>query len=526
MSAELVLVNGNIITMNSAYPRAEAVAIKDELIIKIGTNNEIEQLIDDNTQVIQLEGKTVIPGIIDTHIHVADFGRLLMWLDLTASKSIEDIQKILKRKITKILPGKWILGRGWNEKFFKKGHFPTRFDLDKVAPDNPVIFYSESGKFCLVNSKALEFTTIGKNQSELQKENTIENNPIMSKKTGILEGKDMDLVWRVIPNPSEKELLALTNLACSKIVEAGITSVHWMVLSPLELSLIRKLKQKGLPLRIFIVIPFEIWKKDLKKSLSINQQDNSVKIGAIEISVDGYLARKTAALQSPYQSDCDSIGKLFYSQEYLNKSVLEILLSEYQLILHVMGDKAIKSALLAVEKTKNKTPNQENRVRLEQAALVNKKLVKKIKDQKLLVSIQPCVINSEFKTWSVIDNLGISRARWLYPVNTMIDNNILLIGGSDCPMEPLNPFLGIQELVTRNFFSKEAITTTKALSMYTINAAYSTKEEKIKGSIEEGKLADFIILTKDPTSVSLKNIEKIEVTTTIIGGKIVYSKKK
>ena len=522
MSADLVLVNGNIITMSSTHPRADAIAVKGELIIKVGTNSEIEQLIDNTTKIIQLEGKTVVPGIIDTHIHVADFGRFLMWLDLNSSKSIKDIQTILRKKIAKTLPGKWILGRGWNEKLFKKDHFPSRFDLDEIAPDNPVVFYNKSGKLCLVNSKTLGLTKIIKNKDKLSKEGLIEKDPIINETTGILEGKDMDLVWSAIPNPSEKELLALTNAACSKIIEAGITSVHWMVSSPLEFSIIKKLKQNGLPLRVYVVTPFEIWNKDLKKKLPINQNNNSLQIGAIEISVDGYLAGKTAALFLPYQSDPESDGKLFYTQECLDHSVFEIIQSEFQLILHAMGDKAVESALLAVEKAKNKTTNHDNRVRFEQAALVNKSLIKKIKNQKILVSVQPCVINSEFKIWSAIDNLGINRSRWLYPVNTLIDNDIILLGGSDCPMEPLNPLLGIQKLVNRQIFPEEAITVTKALAMYTIDAAYSTKEENYKGSIEDGKLADFIILSKDPTIISSNNIEKVEVTTTIIGGKIVY----
>jgi predicted amidohydrolase YtcJ len=144
MSADLALVNGNIITMNASNPRAEAIAVKDEIIIKVGTNSEIAQLIDNVTKVIQLEGKTVVPGLIDTHIHVADFGRLLMWLDLTASKSIKDMQNILRTKIEQTPPNKWILGRGWNEKFFEEDQFPDRFDLDAVAPENPVVFYRKT----------------------------------------------------------------------------------------------------------------------------------------------------------------------------------------------------------------------------------------------------------------------------------------------------------------------------------------------------------------------------------------------
>ena len=521
MSADLALINGNILTMCRSTPRAEAIAIKGEQIIKVGTTREIVLLIDNNTKVIQLEGKTVIPGFIDTHIHVTDFGRLLMWLNLNNCKSIKDLQNILKKKIMKISPSKWILGRGWNDTLFVPKKFPTRFDLDLVAPENPVIFYHHSGKFCLVNSKALEFAKITRQTTISSTEEIIEKNPITGDPTGILKGKAMDFIWKSIPEPAPDDLLELTKLACSKIVETGITSIHWMVLTPIELSIIKKLSHNLLPLRIYVVIPFEIWKKELGHNLQFNLQKNSLRIGAIEISADGYLANKTAALFYPYRDEFKSTGKLLYSQDCLNSSVIEILQSGFQLIIHAMGDKAVEAALISIEKVTNKI--QETRIRLEQAALLNKNLLERMKRQKTMVSVQPCVINSEFKTWSAIDNLGQTRARWLFPLRTLIDNDILLLGGSDCPMEPINPLLGIQTIVNKQYFIEEAINVTEALTMYTINAAYSTKEENCKGSIEAGKLADLAVLSEDPTKISSNKIEAIIVITTIIGGKIVYS---
>ena len=189
-----------------------------------------------------------------------------------------------------------------------------------------------------------------------------------------------------------------------------------------------------------------------------------------------------------------------------------------------MGDKAVKLALVAIEKVMEKTEYQNTRIRLEQAALITENLINRTKNQKIMISVQPCVINSEFETWNAIDNLGSKRARWLFPLRTLIDRNFLLIGGSDCPMEPLNPFQGIQTIVNRPFFPEESITLTEALEMYTINAAYSTNEEKYKGSIEEGKIADLTILSIDPTVIPSNRIKNVEVITTIIGGEIIYNK--
>ncbi len=522
MSADLVLLNGNIITMSSSKPRAQAIAVKDDLIIKVGKNSEVAPLIDNNTKLLQLKRKTVIPGFIDTHIHVADFGRLLMWIDLNNCKSIEDLQNILKKKILNIPPNKWVLGRGWNDIFLSSNQLPNRYDLDLAAPDNPVIFYHQSGKLCLVNSKALKFAKITKQTSIPSVEGMIEKNPITGNPTGILKGKAMNLVWKTIPVPTEKDLLENANLACSKILENGITSVHWMVLSTKEFLIIEKLKHNSLLPRIYVVIPYELWKKELGDYLLSFSQNNSFRIDAIELSVDGYLADKTAALIYPYRDNLNSTGKLLYSQKSLTSFVVEILKSKFQLIFHAMGDKAIDLALTTIEQVIKKP--QSTRIRLDQAALINKHLLYRLKSQKIMISVQPCVMNSEFKVWSAVDNLGPSRARWLYPIRTLFDNNILLLGGSDCPMEPLNPLLGIQTLVNKQFFVDEAITVTQALAMYTINAAYSTKEEKSKGSIEKGKLADLVILSEDLMQISSEEIGRINVDTTILGGKIVYNK--
>lgn len=524
MSADLVLIDGNVITLNASYPHAQAIAINGEEIVKVGSNDDITPLIDKNTKVIQLEGKTVIPGIIDTHIHVTDFGRLLLWLDLTRCKSIKDIQNILRKKITATLAGKWILGRGWNENYFETNQFPTRFDLDLVAPNNPVVLYHQSKKLCIANTKALELARINKKTTILSTEEIIEKDPDVGYPTGIIEGKAVDLIWKVIPEPNTDDLLKLTHLALLKIIEAGITSIHWMILSPLEFSIIKKLDLKAFPLRIYLIVPFELWKKELKFRASSGLQENSIKIGAIELSADGYLANKTAALFQPYEDCSKSNGKLLYSQKSLNSSACKIIQSGYQLIVHAMGDKAVEAVLTTIEYVKNKTDDLTSRIRIDQAALINRNFLEKMKNQKILVSVQPCVINSEFKIWAAIEKLGHRRARWLFPIKTMINNNIIVLGGSDCPMEPLNPLIGIQMLVDRKFFSEEAVTANQALEIYTMNAAYSTKEENRKGSIEEGKLADLTVLSNDPTSVSSSKIGSINVTNTIIGGKIVYSK--
>ena len=253
--ADLVLLNGNVLTMNPSQPHANAVAIKNDKIIQVGTNDEVSKLIGENTRVIRLKGKTVVPGLIDTHIHVADFGRILTWIDLEDADSIKDMQRRLSKRVEETPKGKWILGKGWDHNRFAEKRLPTRFDLDAVSPDNPVVFYHKSGKMCVANSKALELAGVPQ-QATAVPCSGVDRNKETGESTGILRDDAMNLVWRVVPEPSEEELLDAAGLACRKIAEAGVTSIHWIVLSPVEVSIIQKLHaQDKLNLRVYVIIP-------------------------------------------------------------------------------------------------------------------------------------------------------------------------------------------------------------------------------------------------------------------------------
>ncbi len=495
-------------------------AVKGDRIVKVGTNEEVRQLVGETTEVIQLNGKTVVPGFIDSHIHVADFGRLLNWIDLSDAYSITEMQKRLKTRVEQSPKGKWLLGRGLDPTRFAKKRFPTRFDLDSVSPANPVVFYHQSGQVCVVNSKALEsagLTTL----TPVPEGGAIDRDAETDELTGVLRDTATNLIWNVIPEPSEEELVEVACLACRKIVEAGVTSVHWMVLAPIELSIIQKLyTQNRLPLRVYVVVPENIL--DNMKGFQPTG-GSELTVGGAVISADGYLAAKTAALSQPY-TDGSANGKLLCTQEEMTKTAAKILKMGLQLVIHAMGDKAVDAALTAIEQVSKETPRKDMRNRIEQAAVLNQGLITRIKQAGVIVSVQPLVVASEFSVWSATENLGAERARWLYPLKTLLKKGIRVIGGSDCPMEPLSPLLGIKTAVTRKAFPEEQVTVDEALCMYTVNAAYSSKEENIKGSIETGKLADLTVLSNDPKKVLPSEIEKLEVEMTIVGGRVVYSK--
>jgi predicted amidohydrolase YtcJ len=231
--ADLVLLDGKIYTLNDAVVCAEAVAVKGDRIMKVGTTEEVSYLIGKNTQIVYLDGRTVLPGFIDTHIHVADFGRFLMWMDLAAN-SISQMQVQLGKRLENASPGKWVVGRGWNETRFTEKRLPTRRALDIISPDNPVLFYHQSGQIALVNSRALELAGITK-ATEPPLGGFIDRNGA-GEPTGILRETATDLVWKMVPEPSLDELVEAAAVACEKIVAAGITSIHWLAESAMDVK--------------------------------------------------------------------------------------------------------------------------------------------------------------------------------------------------------------------------------------------------------------------------------------------------
>jgi predicted amidohydrolase YtcJ len=511
VSVDLVLLEGNVLTMNPNQPKAQAVAVQGNKIIQVGTNESISKLIGKNTNVIRLGGKAVLPGFIDTHIHVTDYGRLLTWLNLENTNSIQEIQNQTSQRATQTPKGKWILGRGWNQQYLAEKRPPTRFELDQVSPENPVVLYHQSGQMCVVNSKALEVAGIG-NQDNVG----IEKNPT-GEPTGILRDDATNLVWSQIPQPTQQELYDATQMALKKIVEVGITSIHWIVLSEDELPIIKKLAESDvLPLRVYLIVPANLL--DAALSTFKGLKNEFLKLGGAVIFADGYLASRTATLTQPYNDAPNEQGELLCSKQEMQALAGKIRSAGLQLIIHAVGDKAVDEALKVIE-----TASQDfRRSRLEQAAVLNERLVRCIKAGGVIVSVQPCVVASEFSVWSAAERLGPERVKWLFPTCTLLKNAVFVAAGSDSPMEPLNPMLGVEAAVKRE--TPQKVSVMDALRMYTLNAAYASAEEAVKGSIEEGKLADLAILSNTPESVSAEKLAEISVCMTVLDGKIVCSK--
>jgi len=518
-SADLVLLNGSIITMDPKQPHAQAVAIKYDKIVGVGTYHEIRPWINDDTKTIDLKGKTVTSGFIDTHVHIRGFGKSLTTIDLRGIDSIKEIQQKLKAQVPKTPKDNWIFGHGWDQDRFKEKRYPTRWDLDKISPNNPVTLRRVCGHMCVVNSRALELANITR-ETKSSPKGRIDKTPQTGEPNGILRENAMDLIQRIIPEPSETELMETCTLACKEAVKTGLTGVHWIIGSPTEIRVIQRLRaQNKLPLRVYILVPVEFLDDFIKMGLHTGFGDNMVRIGGIKILADGSLGARTAAFKEPYSDQPETKGMMLYTAEELSRLVIQAHAADFQLAIHAIGDYTVETVLNALDEALSRAPRENHRHRVEHASVLSEKTIRHMKKLNLIASVQPHFVVSDF--WAA-DRVGPERARWVYPFKSLIKEGVTVAGGSDCPVEPINPLFGIQAAVARETFPEERITVDDALRMYTINGAYASFEDDAKGSIEAGKLADLIVLSKNPLTVKSDKIKDIEVEMTIIGGKIVH----
>jgi len=516
----LVILNANLVTLNPKQPKAEAIAIQNGRIIAVGSNKEVQKYISKDTKVIDAENKTIVPGLVDCHVHMTGFGKFLHTLNLRNVESIKEMQQKLGSYAQKNPERSWNLGGRWDQDRFAEKRYPTRWDLDAVVGDKPVFLIRVCGHLGVANSKALQLARISK-------ETTIDGGKIdldeaTGEPNGILRENALDLVGKAIPKPTPKELEEACVSACKKAVEAGLTCVHWLVSSAEEIRTIQKLHlEEKLPLRVYLGISVDLLDQLVDLGLLTGFGNDMVKIGFVKVFVDGSLGARTAALKKPYSDKPQTKGITLYTQRKLNRLVSKAHRAGLQLAVHAIGDRAIETVLEAFEDALETHPRENHRHRIEHCSVLNPKLIKRMKNLGLIASIQPHFVVSDF--W-IVDRVGKDRARWVYPFKTLIKEELTVASGSDCPVEPIDPLLGVWAAVARKSFTEESLTVEEALKTYTLNAAYASFDEKSKGTIEIGNFADLTFLSDDLFNVPSDDIKGVKVEMTIVDGKIVYSR--
>lgn len=535
MKTTLALINGKIHTMDGRV--CEAVAVSSDKIVKVGTTAEINDMISCDTTVIDLGGKCVLPGFIDTHTHLVGYGTSLNSVDLSSAKSIDDIIGLCCDfiKESEVEPGEWILGRGWNQnQFTGEKAFPSRKDLDKITVKNPLLLLRVCGHIGAANSAALEDVGV-------TRDTFIEGGAFDKDENGEPNGiiREASLEW-FKKNRSRKSGMTGIRKAildgANELLKYGITSIHSEDSYDLGYSgdfhdiyeTYQQLVKDGqLPLRVYQKISLPK-KQDvvsfLRGSLRTGDGDNFYKIGPMKQWCDGTIGARTAALLEDYSDDPGNKGILVYTKEELYENVLMAHKENMQVCLHSIGDASLEMILDVYKRVLAEFP-WNARHRIVHCQVGSRSLYERLAKLDVSINIQPPQTASD---WSMMNiRLGDKRERECHSWRTLTDLGVCITGGSDIPVESPDVFYGIYAAVTRQdekgnpdggWLPEQRVTFEEAIKMYTINAAYSAFEEDIKGTITEGKLADMIIVDADPFEVESKYLKDIKVEKVILGG--------
>ncbi|MFC2169299.1 amidohydrolase [Acidobacteriota bacterium] len=534
--ATLVLINGNIITVDPDLPKAEAIAIKKDKIIALGNSIDIEKYKGSQTEVIDLKGKTVVPGLIDAHIHFPRLGKRLKQLYLDKTKNTEEAIAIIKERINKSKPGEWITGMGWHTAYWKTKEYPNNSELNEISPDNPVFLIGMASHAAWVNQKTLQLAGITKSTPNPPGGEIIKNSET-GEPTGILLEKAQDLVTRLFPPETYEIKKANIKLSVQTALRLGLTEVHDAGVDYEFIKIYRELLEEGeLPLRLFVMflVPDggSVLEEYLKNPPEIGLGENHLTLRCIKVFVDGALGARGAALLNPYSDSSENTGLIRNSEEEIYKVVSKSMRAGYQVAIHAIGDRGNRIALDAIEKAKNELSVKDARIRIEHAQILSPPDIPRFAELETIPSMQPihCPMDMDFAE----SRIGSERMKGAYIWNTLLSTGARIAAGSDTPAFPVdysNPLWGIYAAVTRQdnegrppggWYPEEKVSRLDALKMYTIDAAYAAFEENIKGTLTVGKLADMTILSRDIMTIPEPEILKTEVLMTIIGGKIAY----
>jgi predicted amidohydrolase YtcJ len=532
--ADLLLLNGAVYTVNDKQPRAEAVAVRGGKILFVGSNAEGRRLSGPATRVVDLRGATVVPGLADAHAHLAGIGRREMTLNLEGTESLEALLRRVKERVDLARPGAWVTGRGWIETFWTPAAFPSRRDLDRVAPNTPVYLVRADGHGAVVNSRALEIAGIAKGTEspfggEIMRDSNGEPN-------GMLLDNAQALVTKHVPEPTEEDRIRALEVGARREVELGWTQVQNAGSTFAETELLRRLFREGrVKLRVYNAIygPGDEAMRLARQGASIGELDHRLTVRAIKVSFDGALGSKGAALIEPY-ADHDTSGFLKYKEDELMPMFVEALRNGIQIETHAIGDRANRVILDLYEKAFRAVPPErravrEPRWRVEHAQIVKPEDIKRFAALGVIPSMQPSHAIGDLHF--APSRIGIERLAGAYAWKSMLASGSIVAGGSDAPVERGEPMIEFYAAVARRdlkgfsgpgWHPEERVGRDAALKMFTIWAAHAAFEEGLRGTIEPGKLADLTVLSADIMRIPEAEIPKTRCLMTVIGGEVVF----
>jgi predicted amidohydrolase YtcJ len=532
--ADLSLINGKIITIDENESIEEAIAVKFGLIVAVGKDDEIREYIGEGTTVIDLKGRTVIPGLIDSHCHMTSTGGSnMLTVDLSEESgvySIADIQARIAEKATKTPKGEWILGvREDDSKLVEKRH-PTRWDLDAATLDHPVFVSTVGGHFYMVNSKAIEMAGVTRETPDPEG-GKFERDP----ETGELTGGVHEMAMRAFMPEGYSGMEPPRDIAAEgakQILMAGAATGLTCVCDMVARSQIRAvldLKNRGeLPIRVRMDITTDLFQELEKLGIYRGLGDDWARITGLKFFFDGAISARTAAVSEPYLHRPNFYGVMATTREVATKTIMDAYEAGYRISAHANGDRAIDMYLNIMEEAQEKYPREDPRNRDIHCTVVNPKIVARIKR----LGILPTIFGPYpyYHGDKIIPAFGEKRLEWMFAARSFLDAGVKVTAHSDHSAAPFPPLMGIHALVNRKtkagrpIGQSQKISVMEALRLYTINAAYQSFDEDKLGSIEVGKYADMVVLGEDILTAPPETIIDTPIDMTIIEGKIVYER--
>ena len=524
--ADAVIRQANIITIDPKRPRAQAVAIQDGKFIAIGDDHAVSDLIGPSTEVFDLSGKTVLPGFIDAHIHVLSSGtRHVMAADCDR-RSISAVQEALRERTRSASRGQWVEGFKFDDTKTVESRFLNREDLDRVSTELPIIVSHRAGHVYYLNSRALEAAKFSSDTPD-PPGGRLGRDPTTGDLNGVIYERAIETVRPLLPPVTPESRREGLKLICKMLTQAGLTSVHDARVSNDELRTYQEGKESGdLSIRVYMLVAADHFPALRHAGLKTGFGDPHLRVGGIKMVSDGAIATRTAYLSEPYIGSEDDHGIRAMSPEETEAAVMEMHRDGFQVCIHANGDLAIDMVLTAYEKAQAAHPRDAPRHRIEHCTLVNPSLLARMKT---LGCIATPFCTYVYYHGEKMRFYGEDRLQWMFAQRSFIDSGVISTGATDYPPGPFEPLMGIQSCVTRTdsdghvWGANQKISVEEALKIYTLNGAYASFEEHLKGSIEIGKLADLVVLGADPTQVDPMTIKDIPVEQTIVGGRTVYS---
>ncbi len=523
---DYVVINARVFTIDDDQPNAEAFAVRDDRFVAVGSTNDIRNMVGSRTEIIDAEGMTITPGFIDAHSHPSGAGVNELVQVNADLRSVTEITSALRERADSIPEGQWVRAFKYDDTKLAEGRPINRFDIDEVIPNNPVVIGHRGGHTSVYNTTALAMAGVTAETPDPPGGRFYrDSNGVL---TGLVQGPARNVFSGLIPSDSTREQRRDgVKLISELMTAAGLTSVHQTSAGRNDMIAYQDARAEGgLRFRMYLFPRGQLFDDLVNSGVRTGMGDEVFRIGAVKYTADGSASERTMRMSEPYEGRPDDFGLLYMTEQEIHEEVERAHRNDFQVAVHANGDVTIAMVLDAFERAQQLWPREDTRHRIEHCSLVNPDLLGRIRDLGVVPAPFYTYVHYHGNKWV---EYGEERMRWMFAHRSFLDYNIPVAPASDYTPGPYEPMMAIQSMVTRKDFDgrvwgpNQRISVDEALRICTMNGAYASFEENIKGSITAGKLADFVILADDPHDVDPDQIKHIEIVRTVVGGATMYA---